>query len=76
MSVIRDAPWVVIDRYWTDYKAWKVIFPSMPDEKPKETVEFESALDDAYALVSRAGNFELRRRRDGISDSACDSIVN
>jgi hypothetical protein len=75
-SVIREAPWVVVDDFWTDYKEWKKPMPSMPDEKPKETVAFEHALDDAYELVSKAGNFELRRRRDGISDSACASIAN
>lgn len=74
-SVIRDAPWVVVDDFWTDYKEWKKYIPATPDEKPKETVAFEHALDDAYELVSKAGNFELRRRRDGISDSACDSIA-
>lgn len=75
-SVIRDAPWVVVDRLWTDNKQWKQSFPSIPGEKPKETVVFENALDNAYELVSTAGNFELRRRRASVSNSACDSIAN
>ena len=74
-SVIRDASWVVVDRYWTDDNAWKNAFPSMLDAKPRETARFEQALDSAFELIPNTGTFELRRRRQGVSDSVCDGIV-
>ena len=74
-SVIRDASWVVVDRYWTNYNAWKNAFPSMLDAKPRETARFEQALDSAFELIPNTGTFELRRRRQGVSDSVCDGIV-
>jgi hypothetical protein len=75
-SVIRDASWVVVDRNWTDYNnSWKNGFPSMPDAKPQETTRFEQALDSAFELIPNTGTFELRRRREGVSDSVCDGIA-
>jgi hypothetical protein len=74
-SVIRDASWVVVDRYWNDYNSWKNLFPSMPYAKPRETAQFEQALDSAFELTPNTGTFELRRRRQGVSDSVCDGIA-
>jgi hypothetical protein len=74
-SVIRDASWVVVDRFWEDPKGWKDIFPSMADAKPRETARFEQALDSAFELIPNTGTFELRRRRESVSDSVCDGIA-
>jgi hypothetical protein len=74
-SVIHDASWLVLDRLWEDRKVWKSLFPSMRDTKPQETARFEQALDSAFELISNAGTFELRRRRQGVSDSVCDGIA-
>ena len=75
-SVMRDASWVVVDLNWADYnKSWKRGFPSMPDAKPQETARFEQALDSAFELISNSGTFELRRRREGVSNSVCDGIA-
>jgi hypothetical protein len=76
-AVIRDASWVVVDRYWTDYNSWKDAFPSMPYARPRETARFEQALDSAFELSpnTNTGTFELRRRREGVSDSVCDGIA-
>ena len=73
-AVIRDASWVVVDRYWT-YNSWKNGFPSMSDAKPQETTRFEQALDSAFELITNTGTFELRRSRQGVSDSVCDGIA-
>ena len=72
--MIRDASWVVVDRYWTN-NAWKNAFPSMLDAKPRETARFEQALDSAFELIPNTGTFELRRRRQGVSNSVCDGIA-
>ena len=75
-SVMDRASWVVVDRQWTDdLHTWKQIFPSMPDAKPQETVRFEQTLDGAFELIADTGTFELRRRRDGVSDAVCDGIT-
>jgi len=47
----------------------------MRDARPHETAAFEEALDGAFALVAREGTFELRHRRDGISESACAGVA-
>jgi hypothetical protein len=74
-SVIRDASWVVVDRLWEDPKVWKDLFPLMADTKPRETARFEQASDSAFELIPNTGTFELRRRRQGVSDSVCDGIA-
>ena len=74
-SVMRQASWVVVDRTWTDRSYWKAIFPSMSEGMPQETIRFEQALDDAFGWVASERTFELRRRRDGVSDSVCDGIT-
>lgn len=74
-SVMQSASWAVVDRLWTDYNTWKVGFPAVPDSEPRETARFERALDSAFEPVPIAGTFELGRKRDGVSDSVCDSIT-
>jgi len=73
-SVMRQASWVVIDRVRTP-KVLKTWFPAMQNAEPKETKRFEQALDGAFELVAQEGLFELRRRREGISDKLCAGIV-
>lgn len=74
VSVMRLASWLVIDRNRTDPKYWRRLFPAMQDAQPRETREFERTLDNNFELVAQEGTFELRRRREGISDLVCASI--
>jgi hypothetical protein len=74
-SVMRQASWVVIDRRGTDPKVLKQAFPAMRNAQPQETKRFEQALDDGFELIAREGVFELRRRREGISDTVCIGIT-
>ena len=74
-DAVRRASWVVVDRKWTDYNTWKAAFPSMADPEPQEAIRFEQALGGAFDLVTTDGAFELRRRREGVSDSVCDRIA-
>ena len=74
-SVMRHASWVVVDRTWRDRESWTEIFRSMPEGKPQATLQFEQALDSAFDLVATDGTFELRRRREGVTDSLCDAIA-
>ena len=71
ISVMQHASWVVIDRRGTDPKILKRTFPEMRDAEPQEKKRFEQALDSGFELVAREAAFELRRRRDGISDAVC-----
>jgi hypothetical protein len=75
LSVMRHASWVVIDRRGTDLNVLKFQFPAMADAKPQETKRFEQALDGGFELVAQEGVFELRRRREGISDTVCAGIA-
>ena len=75
ISVMRHASWVVVDRFQTDKDVLKRMFPSISDVKPLETKRFEQALDDAFDLVAQEGVFELRHRREGISDTICAGIA-
>lgn len=75
ISVIKHASWVVIARRWTDPNVLKRVYPAMPDVKPQETKRFEQALYDGFELIAQEGAFELRRRREGISDAACAGIA-
>ena len=75
ISVMRHASWVVIDRRGTNSNVLKQAFPAMSDAKPQETKRFEQALDSGFELVAQEGAFELRRRRDGISDTVCAGIA-
>ena len=74
-DAVRRASWVVVDRDWTDYNNLKARFPSMVDPKSQETIRFEQALADTFNLVATDGAFETRRRREGVSNSVCDSIA-
>ena len=74
-SVMRQASWIVIDRLWTeDWQTWKGTFPSMPDTKPRETLEFEQALDKSSEPVPNTHSLELRHRREDGTESVCDGI--
>jgi hypothetical protein len=75
VSVMRRASWVVIDRRGTDPKFLKQGFPAMRDAQPHETRRFEQVLDSAFELVAQDGTFELRRRREGVSDSVCAAVA-
>ena len=75
ISVMRHASWVVIDRRLTDPNVLKQMFPAMRDAEPQETKRFEQALDGGFELVAQEGTFELRRRREGISDTVCAGIA-
>jgi hypothetical protein len=75
ISVMRHASWVVIDRRGTDPNLLKQWFPAMRDADPPEKKRFEGALDGGFELVAQEGTFELRRRREGISDTICAGIA-
>ena len=70
LSVMRHADWLVIDRGWSP-ATWKLAFPAMQNARPRETMEFERTLDSGFEFVVRYGQFELRRRREGVSDAVC-----
>jgi hypothetical protein len=74
-SVMRHASWVIIDRRLTDPNVLKQVFPAIPDADPPEKKRFEQALDGGFELVAQEGTFELRRRRQGISDTVCAGIA-
>ena len=75
-TVMRHASWLVVDRQWTDdLQLWKVIFPGMRDPEPKEAVRFQQALDSAFPSLPSSGTFQLRHRREGVGDAACDGIA-
>jgi hypothetical protein len=75
LSVMQHASWVVIDRRLTDPKVLKQLFPAIRDADPREKKRFEQALDRGFDLVAQEGTFELRRRREGISDAVCAGIA-
>ena len=75
ISVMRHASWVVIDRRLTDPNVLKQWYPAMRDAEPQEKKRFEQALDGGFELVAQEGTFELRRRREGISDTVCAGIA-
>jgi hypothetical protein len=75
ISVMRHASWVVIDRRSTDPNILKQGYPAMRDGEPPEKKRFEQALDGGFELVSQEGTFQLRRRREGISETVCDGIA-
>ena len=74
-DAVRHASWVVVDRDWTDYNNLKARFPSMVDHELQEAIRFEQALEGAFDFVATDGVFESRRRREGVSDSVCDSVA-
>ncbi len=77
-DAVRDASWVVIDLPLDpldDFLSWKKLLPSMPNVAPQEAVRFRQAIESAFELSSKDGTFELRRRREGASDSVCDRIA-
>jgi len=73
-SLVREATWVVLDRRFRDNSYWKGAYPAIPDAEPRETIQFEKALKSAFAPVVTEGDFDLRRRRPGISDDLCHGI--
>jgi hypothetical protein len=73
--VMRHASWVVIDRLQTTPEFLKAQYPAMRDPEPQEKRRFEQALDDGFKLVAQEGTLELRRRREGISDTVCADIA-
>jgi hypothetical protein len=75
IAVLRHADWVVVDTRWTDPTYLQMVFPAMRDARPHETAAFEEVLDSAFALVAREGTFELRHRRDRISETACVEVT-
>jgi len=75
VSVMRDASWVVIDRRWINPSVLKQVYPTMQDAKPRETKQFEQALDTSFELMAQEGTFELRRRQQRISDTVCTGII-
>jgi len=75
ISVMRHASWAVIDRRWTNPSVLKQMYPAMRDAEPQETKRFERALDRSFELVAQEGPFELRRRREDISDTVCADIA-
>src|SRR5262249_2589492 len=75
ISVMRHASWVVIDRRGADPNVLKRMFPTMQDAEPPATKRFEQAVDRGVALVAQYGALELRRRREGISDTLCAGIA-
>jgi hypothetical protein len=75
VSVMRDASWVVIDRERTNPKWIKATFPEAPDAEPRETKQFERALEAGFELVAREGLFELRRRVPGADETLCTGIT-
>jgi hypothetical protein len=74
VSVMRHADWVVIDRAWTNPALLKANFPMLRDPQPPETRAFEQVLDANFDLVARDGTFELRHRRDNVSEVVCTAI--
>jgi len=74
LSTVRHASWIISDRRFADYSYWRRIYPAMPDTKPPETIQFEKIRDRAFEVVTIKGFFDLRRRREGISDAICDAI--
>jgi hypothetical protein len=75
VSVLRLAKWVVVDTRWTNPVYLKMAFPAMEHARPHETAAFEAALDSAFALVARDGDFELRHRRDGVGEAVCADVA-
>jgi len=75
ISVMRHASWVVIDRRMADPKLLKQVFPAMRDAEPRETKRFEQALDESFELIAQEGAYQLRRRREGISDAICANVA-
>ena len=69
MSLLSDATWVIMQR--ADSKLYK----QAQDAQPHETREFERALETTFDLVAREGEFELRRRREGVSGTVCTNIT-
>ena len=75
-SVIRDASWVVVDRLWEDPQGVEeVYFPRCRTRSRERRRGSSKPLDSAFELISNTGTFELRRRRQGVSDSVCDGIA-
>jgi hypothetical protein len=73
--VVRDARWVVIDRYWSDPSFLRNIFPDLRDPDPPEKRGFEAALRRAFdKVVHASATFELRARTGRASVALCDGI--
>jgi hypothetical protein len=75
ISVMRHASWVIIDHRWTETSVLKQWFPAMPDAGPQEIQRFEQALNRGFEFFAQEGAFEVRRRREGVSDVICGGIA-
>jgi hypothetical protein len=75
VSAMRGASWVVIDRERTNPKWLKQTFPGLPDPQPRETKQFEQALETGFELVAREGIFELRRCVPQADEKLCSGIA-
>ena len=53
----------------------KKVFPAMRNLEASEMKRFERALAGSFELVAQEGTFELRHRREGISDTVCAGIA-
>ena len=74
ISVVREATWVVIDRWWQDPKNLRRGFPAIKNPEPLELKGFEQALRNGFEVVAQEGLLELRRRRPDASDTLCGSL--
>jgi len=74
-SVTRRAVWVVVDRRWMDADFLNQVFPALRDSRPPEVTAFEAVLDHGFDLVARDGTFELRHRRNDLSDTVCTTVM-
>jgi hypothetical protein len=75
LSVIRQASWVVVNRVRADDRVVTLLFPEIKNAHPREKRSFEHALDRAFAPDTQEGPFELRRRRNDVSDIVCAGIL-
>ncbi len=74
LSALNGAAWLVIDVRWLQIDYLRRVFPAMQNTLPPETEHFHNALMSNYDLIATAPPYELRRRRDTIPVTACDSI--
>jgi hypothetical protein len=75
LSAMRQAEWLVTGRESVEPELWMKAFPAMEDARPRETVEFEQALDRGFEFVARDGSIELRRRRKDTGEDICNNLL-
>jgi hypothetical protein len=74
LAVMRRALWLVVDHTWIGPGKWQEGYPAMPDTLPRETIEFERALDRGFESVAQDGTFEFRRRRKDVGEEICAGL--